>query len=834
LSRKIREAILAYRLEKTLSKKEILEIYLNEVYLGNSAYGVESAARTYFGKSCGDLTVAEAALLAGLVAGPSKYAPTRNLNLALDRRAIVLAAMLRHGFISQKEYSDAQAESPTLMDNLPEPYQIAPYFTETVRQYIVQRYGEDRLYNEGLEVRTTCDLNLQKNASEALINGIVAWETRQGRPTGLVSRLKPSETREFLNGTSGGPYRPGDLVQAVVMENHPPQKTRKKQADDSSQECTLAIKGDFRFRMQLQSKIRYKQNDLLEFLVTGVDGTKLTLEHQPLPPIQGAVVCLENETGHVKALVGGVDFDRSSFNRAVQAMRQPGSAFKPFVYAAALEWGMYSPDTVVVDEPIAIALGPRDEHWVPTNADGQYLGPIDARHALVHSRNAATVKVMLDVGIDSTIAVARAMGIQSPLGRNPSICLGASEVTPLELTAAYSVFPNLGMRVHPVLVEKVVDRFGRVLEDNTPVPVKKTAQSLNDEHARSWMERRLTSNQESHPAPAVGPLDRLPGLEQKGARLPPAQQVSAPTQVQSHRLDTLMGVSGAGAPPEVFRRPEPVRVISPQTAYLMMSMLRDVCRSGTGARVSRLRRNDLAGKTGTTDDSSDAWFIGCNAKFTAGVWVGYDTKVSLGRREHGSVAALPVWMDFMKEALSGTPQEGYPPPPGIAFLNYPGSPGPRRQNLAALLESGPVPSPELLRKQVSLVDLPAEVAAASGELMEDNPYTVFPMAGRASPFPWTYGGFTPGYSPGFVRVLSPEGETLGYAPYSVDSRGKMVVLRDPAGPAYERNRETESESLRPPPRPERGPDPVRSLGPWAGILGRLRQLLPPSIRLEFH
>lgn len=838
LSRKIREAILAFRLEKTLSKQEILEIYLNEVYLGNSAYGVESAARTYFGKGCGELTIAEAALLGGLVASPSKYSPTRNLNLALDRRAVVLTAMLRNGFISEKECAEAQTETPTLRDNLPEPYQKAPYFTETVRQYIVERYGEDRLYNEGLQVWTTCDLNLQKKASDALIDGIVAWEGRQGRPTGLLNRLKPSDAREFLNGVPGDSHKPGDLIQALVIENHTPQKTKKKKAEDALQECTLALKGNFQFRMELHSKVRYQRNNLLEFRVTRVDGTKLTLEHQPLPPIQGAVVCVENETGYVKALVGGVDFDRSPFNRAVQAMRQPGSAFKPFVYAAALEWGHYSPDTVVVDEPIAVAFGPRDEYWVPTNSDGQFLGPINARHALVHSRNAATVKVLMDAGIDGTIAVAHAMGIQSPLGKNMSICLGASEVTPLELTAAYSAFPNMGMRVHPVLVKKVIDRFGRVLEDNTAASVKQTREGLNDEYAMSWIQRRMILDQGSHSPGAPMPPEQQaePEMKEAGNLREVARGQSGESGPSlAHRLDRLLGAAGPLSSHNVLRRPDAARVISPQTAYLMLSMLRDVCTSGTAARVSRLRRKDLAGKTGTTDDCSDAWFIGFNSKYTSGVWMGYDAKVSLGRREHGSVAALPVWMDFMREALSGSPQGGYPPPPGIAFLNFQGSRGPRRQDFAALLESGPVPAPELLRKEVSLADMGAQAGPAGVDPAGGNPYTVFPMAYGSSPDSWTYGGFSPSYPSGVVRVLSPAGETLGYASYSVDQRGKLVIQKDSLSPAYQTQEDPEPERRHDPTLARgRERDPVRSLGQWAGVLEKLRGMLPRSFRFELH
>ena len=263
------------------------------------------------------------------------------------------------------------------------------------------RYGEDRLYNDGLQVWTTCDPTLQNNASEALLKGTRSWERRQGRPAGLVRRLKPAEAREFLSSPPDNSYAVGDLAQAVVVTNNAPKKSKGKRAENRVQDCTLALRGDLRFEMQLESDIRYRANDLLEFKIAEVDGTRLNIEHQTIPQVQGAVVCIENNTGYVRTLVGGLGFDRSSFNRALQAMRQPGSAFKPFVYAAALEWGQYSPRTLIVDEPIAVVMDPREQEWMPRNSDGQFHGPITFRQALAHSRNIIAVKLLMDVGMES-------------------------------------------------------------------------------------------------------------------------------------------------------------------------------------------------------------------------------------------------------------------------------------------------------------------------------------------------------------------------------------------------------------------------------------------------
>lgn len=874
LSRKIREALLAFRLESTLTKEEILGLYLNEIYLGNGAYGVEAAARTYFGKSCGDLTYAEAAILAGLVPAPSKYSPTRNLKAALERREFVLDSMLKHDMISEKDYRAAMKEEPVLRENLPNPYERAPYFTEAVRQYIVEKYGEDRLYHEGLQVWTTCDLSLQRKASEALRNGTMAWEKRRRRPRGLLKRLKSAEVKEFLNRPRQESFQLGDIVQAVVVENHSAKKKRrrtKKKEEDPFQHCTLALGGDLRFEMRLEGPFRYRPNDLLEFRVTqtGKDGT--ILEHVAVPPIQGAVVCIENRTGYVRALVGGLDFERSRFNRAVQAKRQPGSAFKPFVYAAALEKSYYGPYTMLMDEPLAVIVDPREPEWVPMNSDGRFLGPITFMQALVHSRNTSTVKLLMDVGIDNTIETARKMGISSPLGRNLSICLGASEVTPLELTSAYTVFPNLGTRVYPVLVKKVLDRYGRVLEDNTADPIQITQETLSDKQAAAWLEKRRAVPfptgeyqlfqdengqafygrqedqdfqqfarywQQYYGQNPPGQSDRrTAATEDRPAREVPAEPEMHQAPLLSSELEALLSVPKKFVlTGEVARRPDPLRVLSPQTAYLMTSILRKTCVSGTAAKATRLKRRDIAGKTGTTDDSTDAWFIGFNPRLTTGVWVGYDAKVSLGKKEYGSRAALPIWMEFMKEALSGKPNGAYMPPPGIVYWET----DERRQaNLVALLESAPDLAQEFPSKQASPLDTEFRPTAAYASGMYGgyggygrfrgpmqqygprrmiDPYTGQPVpAGPAMGNPMAANSFYD-YHPGTIRVLSSNGETLGYAPYAVDEKGNVVVYREMLSPVADRSLRLSEEAPAGPrewPRhEEQQPDPTVQPDPY--------------------
>ncbi|WP_157212273.1 penicillin-binding protein 1A [Desulfomonile tiedjei] len=739
ISRKIREAILAFRLEKNLSKNEILELYLNEIYLGRSSYGIEAAAGTYFGKSAKELTVPEAAFIAGLVSNPSKH--SSNVDSAMKRREFVLGQMLKHGFITAEEHRQASAEEPKFRENLPNPFERVPYFTEAVRKYIIEKYGENRLYNEGLQVWTTCDLNFQDKAQDALIAGVKAWEKRRGRPAGLVRRLKPAEARAFLQAEGPSVYKMGDIVQAVVITNHATAKNQSKRTADKIQRCTMGLPGGAQFSVDLESDLKYRVNDVLEFRVDETQGSVLSLKQEMLPPVQGAMVCIENHTGYVRSLVGGLQFERSSFNRALQAVRQPGSAFKPFIYAAALEWAGYSPQTLIVDEPIAVNLNQNGPPWMPMNSDGRFHGPMTFRQALAHSRNIIAVKLLMDVGMDQTIETARLMGISSPLHKNLSLALGASEVTPLELTSAYTVFPNMGVRMNPVMVKKVVDRFGRVLEDNTVTPLDVSARTIQD-----GLRELETGPDETDD---VEVLQHTENEQNRASEQRPKERASIVESIIGEKISSDANMNMQ-------------RVLSPQTAFLMIGALRETCVSGTAAATGRLRRSDLAGKTGTTDDCTDAWFVGFNSQYTTGVWMGFDAKVPLGRNEYGGTAALPVWMNFMKQILAGKPSTGYLPPPGIVFFENID----REKSLQpdpALLMAAPDLIPGQAIKQVCPIDTMYAPASAQNEA-------------------FLYGASTPDqvYSlyPHSVRVLAPNGQTLGYAAYSTDQKGRLTIERD--------------------------------------------------------
>ncbi len=462
IPRKIKEILLATRLEELWGKKRILNVYLNEIYLGEACYGVEAAARNYFNKPVARLTIAEAAVLAGLVPSPVRYNPFKSVDLATARQRTVLDNMLRVGFITPEQYEAARREKPDFRkeEEVSRPFDVAPDFAEEVRRYIVEKYGAERLYNEGLKVFTTVNIEYQRRAIEALRKGLEELKARH-KHFAIIGRTPSRGIAEFLRDRSIGPLKKGKFYQAAVTN-----VTRKKNETIIHVSLNEKVKG--------QVKLDYAASDfrvghLLAVRFERFSGETPFFTLDDKPEIQGALVAIENRTGYVRALVGGASGEHFKFNRATQAKRQPGSAFKPIIYAAALEKKGYSPATIIVDEPVVIELEARGQEWEPRNAAGNFLGPISLRRALELSRNICTAKLLIDVGLDPVLELARGMGIKSELGRNISLSLGTSEVTLFELTGAYTVFANQGAWVEPVLVKTVQDRFGNVLEDNTGV-----------------------------------------------------------------------------------------------------------------------------------------------------------------------------------------------------------------------------------------------------------------------------------------------------------------------------------------------------------------------------
>ena len=594
LSRKIREAIMAYRIEKQLTKEEILHLYLNQIYFGNGAYGVQAASETYFGKDVEDLDLSEAALLAGLPKAPSRYSPYSNPDLARERQEFILTRMLEEGFISLEEAEKALNKPLKLKPKERKTLWVGPYFTEHVRRYIEEKYGEDALYKGGLNVYTTLDVDLQKAANEAVSHGLRKHDKRRGY-RGPVMTLKTIEgiesfREEMQRKLEKRPLSVGKIYKGVVTSIDRKAKTLSVAIGNYEGVIEYADMSWARNYNPTQDPEGGKTvdpinifniGDVIEVLVKALPDNAaspipLKLEQEPLA--QAALLAMEPESGYVRAMVGGFDFSKSQFNRAVQARRQPGSAFKPIIYAAALDKN-YTPATIVVDSPLVFEDKNNDMEWKPRNFEEKFHGPTTIREALTKSRNVVTVKVLRDIGVNYAISYARKLGIKSELSRDLSLALGSSAVSLLEMTVAYSTFANMGWRPEPVFITKITDREGNVLEE---------------------------------------------------------------------------------------RRPRSEPVLSPQTAYIMTNLLQGVIENGTGWRAKALGR-PAAGKTGTTNNLNDAWFIGYVPGLVAGAWIGYDDEKPLGKMETGSRAALPIWLKFMKAATEGTPPENFPMPDGMEF-----------------------------------------------------------------------------------------------------------------------------------------------------------------------
>lgn len=593
--RKLKEAMLAYKIERYLDKYEILNLYLNQIYLGHGAYGIEAASQRYFGKQAKELKLAQAALLAGLPKAPSKYSPFYHFDLARNRQIYVLERMAIDGYITEKEQKEAIEEVLALKET-GQTEKIAPYFTENVRRYIQSTYSTDVLYREGLEVHTTLDVEMQKAARDAVKRGLRELDKRQGY-RGPVDHIPLDRFDSYLETAAleqkGRSYEKGEMVRALVVGV----ETDGVSLRVGNLRASMALK-DMDWARKPDPKTAYKASpveDAKEVLKTGdvieasvleikkdVKGSFpfLVLALEQEPEVQGALVCLDARTGEIKAMVGGRSYGKSEFNRATQAKRQPGSAFKPFIYTAAFDKGM-TPSTIIMDSPIIFRDTLKDSPWKPHNYEETFYGPTMLRTALIKSRNLVTIKVLKDIGIDYAADYARNMGISSPLAHDLSMALGSSAVTLLEMVKAYGTIANSGKRAEPFSIKKIIARNGTILEETRP----KTAQ-----------------------------------------------------------------------------------VIDPQIAYITCYLLQEVVEHGTGWRVKALKR-PVAGKTGTTNDLFDAWFIGFTPSLVTGVWVGYDDLKPLGRHETGSRAASPVFLYFMEKVLESEPEESFAPPEGIVFAN---------------------------------------------------------------------------------------------------------------------------------------------------------------------
>jgi len=591
LRRKLQEAVLAMQIEKTYTKKEILVYYCNQIYLGHGRYGVETASRFYFGKPAKDMTLAESALLAGIVQRPEAYSPLRNPELALRRRDHVLDRMRDEGYLTAEQARQARAETFHRIQPREES-ELAPYFVEEVRRYLDRTYGEVALYQEGLEVYTTLDPAMQKAANEAMSRGLRAVDKRQGfRPIQTNILRDPKTTLEaYKHPDWARPLEVGDLVHGLVTAVDRKSATVKVgpyEGKVGPQEI------QWTHATALSSILHVGDVTLFQIQQIEREAHRLKLSLDQEPVVEGSLLALDPATGEVKALVGGYDFSRSEFDRVMQSFRQPGSAFKPFVYLSALDSNYTLADTLF-DEPTVFMDSKSNVEYQPENYTRKYYGTMTLRTALEESRNIVSVKLLNQIGYRKVIDVATRMGIKSRLNPYPSLALGAAEVSLWDLVSAYSVFPNQGIRVEPHMIRQVLDRSGKVRE-------------------------------------------------------------------QAH--------------------PSVEEVLKPDIAYLMAYALQGVTETGTGA-AARVLNRPIAGKTGTTDDLADAWFVGFTPSLVVGVWVGFDQRKSLGVDETGAHVALPIWIDFLQNALKDHPPEKFPRPSSISFV-----PVDRRTGLKASVET---------------------------------------------------------------------------------------------------------------------------------------------------
>jgi penicillin-binding protein 1A len=590
--RKAREALLSLQIEKNFSKERILFLYLNQIYLGHGAYGVEAAARTYFNKSAAELNLSESALLAGLPQAPSRYSPITHLERAKARQKYVLERMREEGYIEETEEEEALNAELQIEENEERSFSKAPYFAEHVRKYLEKRYGRELLYRGGLKVYTTLNLKMQRVAQAALDKGLRELDKREGY-RGPLRHLSAEEMKAFREERAGAmeqdPFETDSIFEGLV-----------EKVDDQKGEVIISC-GEKRGLLTLSEmkwarapnpEVPYYAESLKfpsKALKTG-DVVLVRIKEKGMPPfdwilsleqdpeIQGALLSMEVKSARVRAMVGGRDFDVSQFNRAIQSRRQPGSAFKPIIYAAALDNGM-NPATVIIDAPYISKGSQEEELWRPKNYKKKFFGPTLLRTALIMSRNVITVKILREIGVLHAIEYAERMGIESELSPDLSLALGSSGISLYELTRAYLVFANGGRLAEPFFINRIVDRSGQVIEENQP-----------------------------------------------------------------------------------FLR----EAISKETAHVMTDLLRAVIQEGTGWRIKALKR-PAAGKTGTTNELRDAWFLGYTPSLVTGTWVGYDDRKPMGKGETGSRAASPIWLYFMSQVLKDQPVEDFAVPEGVVF-----------------------------------------------------------------------------------------------------------------------------------------------------------------------
>ena len=655
--RKIREIFTALRIERLLEKDEILELYVNKIYLGNRSYGFAAASKVYYGKKIAELELAESAMLAGLPKAPSTYNPVVNPERALIRRDYVLGRMRDEGMIDEASYRDALAVPVTAALHYSRPEAEAAYIGEMARARVQQLFG-DRWATAGFNVYTSIRSVDQRAANGALRGALMDYEARHGYrgPVTTLDADTLGDPEALLAALDDLPS-PGGLVPAAVVSVDA--EAASLVAADGA-EFALALEDVEWARERLDvDRLGDEVASVDQVLAAGdvimlsprEDGTARFVQE---PRVEGAFVAMDPSTGDITALVGGFDYYRSKFNRVTQARRQPGSTFKPFIYSAALAAGD-TPATVYNDAPVVFHDDALEGEWRPSNYSGRFYGPTRLREALVKSRNLVSIRVLREIGVPWAIEHARRFGFaERNMPPDLSLALGSAAVTPMELTSAFAVFANGGYRVQPHFIERIEDPRGRVVYETPKVVLCDDCDDGIESPLRAEMDAELGAPPENAPTDDSTLVADVAEGEEGGAT--EGDVVAGTENVPATPDPSVM-------PPDTVDAP---RVLDARNAWLMNSMMREVVRRGTARRAGEaLGRGDLAGKTGTTNNQLDAWFAGYSDRVVASAWVGSDGLDPLGRGEAGGVAALPMWTAFMTETLEGVPESELLEPPGI-------------------------------------------------------------------------------------------------------------------------------------------------------------------------
>lgn len=612
-SRKINEILLALQIERELSKNEILELYVNKIYLGNRAYGIEAASQVYYGKPIAELSIAQLAMIAGLPKAPSAFNPLVNPSRSKERRDWILGRMYRLGSLDDLAYRQALAEPETARYHGAAPELDASYIAEMARAEMVGRFGS-AAYTDGFRVHTTVSSKRQIAANAALNSGLIEYDQRHGYrgPEARLAELPRDGWMQELAKYRGlGGLQPAVVTQVensgilVLTRDGKEQPVSWESMKWARPFLGVNSMGP---RPQRPADV-VKVGDIVR-----IRWQEETAAFSQVPLAQAALVSLDPQDGSIEALAGGFSFGQSNYNRAIQAKRQPGSSFKPFIYSAALDAG-YTAASLVNDSPIVFVEQGMDRIWRPKNDNNTFLGPIRMREALYKSRNLVSIRLLQTMGIDHTVDYISRFGFNpQDLPRNLSLALGTATLTPMEIATGWTTFANGGYKIEPYLIQRIEDREGNLVFEANPARVPQR----DAQHAEA----------DAAPASHVSGADETTGTEPRLAE----------------------------------------QVLDERTAYIMTSMLQDVIKRGTGRRALAMGRNDIAGKTGTTNDSIDSWFSGYNADIVTTVWAGFDQPQSLGRNEYGGTVALPIWMSYMSAVLKDTPEHPPAEPDGLLKL----------------------------------------------------------------------------------------------------------------------------------------------------------------------